>query len=799
MTAVTVAIVGSGPGGLSAAAHAAELGVSHLLLEASPAFSNTIQRYQKGKLVMAEPGYLPLRSSIGFDVGTREQVLNAWGGGLEQWQVDIKYNAEVRSIEGSKGAFTLRTVDGGTVQAENVVLAIGVQGNPRKVEAPGGDLPFIQYTLDDPDEYRDEAIVVIGAGDSAIENALGLAKQNDVFVVNRRDEFARAKPGNLDKILAAIEDGAITCFYNSAVERVDAGGDGGKPGLLTLKTANGEAQVACNRIIARLGAIPPRKFVEGCGIKFPGPEPTALPELTAQYESNVPGLYVVGALGGYPLIKQAMNQGYEVVEYLLGRDIRPADHELLAERLAPLPYELDVDVCMKLLQQRVPMFTQINALLFREFMLESSIATFGPDQVIYREGDYSNSFYTVIDGEVMIGLPEGRGSTHVVGKGEFFGELSLISGRRRSNTATARTECLLIETPRRTMNKLRASIDSVRRGIDEISVARVLQEVFTPDLSVEQLRDVAGRAQRHSFATGEAVFREGETGERLHIVRRGALTLLRDSSEGQAVVGYVHSGQYVGEISIMNVGAYTETARAEVATETISLGREDLLALIGRDRTLVQRMQARLRERLADCIEMESAPAKGRIVRFLMDHGLGEATDALIINEALCVGCDNCESACAGTHAGVSRLNREAGPSFAGIHIPTACRHCEQPHCMKDCPPNAIHRTEVGEVFIDQDTCIGCGNCFTNCPYGVISMVKPPAGDAGFLRGLFTVGRAAAKSAAADHGAKKAVKCDLCKDLEGGPACVRACPTGAALRVSPDAYRDLASRYTWIQ
>ena len=38
-----------------------------------------------------------------------------------------------------------------------------------------------------------------------------------------------------------------------------------------------------------------------------------MPELSETYESNVPGLYIVGALGGYPLIKQAMNQGYEVV------------------------------------------------------------------------------------------------------------------------------------------------------------------------------------------------------------------------------------------------------------------------------------------------------------------------------------------------------------------------------------------------------------------------------------------------------------------------------------------------------
>jgi Fe-S-cluster-containing hydrogenase component 2 len=33
---------------------------------------------------------------------------------------------------------------------------------------------------------------------------------------------------------------------------------------------------------------------------------------------------------------------------------------------------------------------------------------------------------------------------------------------------------------------------------------------------------------------------------------------------------------------------------------------------------------------------------------------------------------------------------------------------------------------------------------------------------------------------------KKAVKCDLCQDKKGGPACVRACPTGAAVRMAPE-------------
>src|SRR6185295_17170173 len=132
-------------------------------------------------------------------------------------------------------------------------------------------------------------------------------------------------------------------------------------------------------------------------------------------------------------------------------------------------------------------------------------------------------------------------------------------------------------------------------------------------------------------------------------------------------------------------------------------------------------LQRSASRRVTDSARMEVRPEAGALMNFLMAEGLGEATDVLIINEALCIGCDNCEKACAETHGGIARLDRAAGASYAQVHIPVACRHCEHPHCMKDCPPDAIHRAPSGEVFID-NKCIGCGNCESNCPYGVIKL-----------------------------------------------------------------------------
>ncbi|MFN9633897.1 MAG: NAD(P)-binding protein, partial [Erythrobacteraceae bacterium] len=89
-----VAIIGSGPAGLSAAARAAALGLSHVLLEKTDHLSDTIYKYQKGKHVMATPSNLVLRSDIDFEAGKREVILGTWDEQIEGHKVNVKYMAE---------------------------------------------------------------------------------------------------------------------------------------------------------------------------------------------------------------------------------------------------------------------------------------------------------------------------------------------------------------------------------------------------------------------------------------------------------------------------------------------------------------------------------------------------------------------------------------------------------------------------------------------------------------------------------------------------------------------------------
>ena len=778
-------IVGSGPAGLSAAAHAATMKHSYLLLESTPEHANTIQRYQKGKHVMAEPAVVPLRSDLQFNAGTREAVLSSWQSDFEKLDVNVRFGCEVTTISGEHPNFLITLADGEEISSKSVVLAIGMQGNPRKLGVDGEQSPFVNYTLDDPDEFSGETIVVVGAGDAAIENAVALARNNSVIIVNRRDEFARAKEGNLSLISRAIDDGSITCFYGTNVASVESGQ------AIVLNTETGQTRVECDRIIARLGAIPPRPFVESCGIQFPGKDAASLPELSDRYESNVAGLYVIGALGGYPLIKQAMNQGYEVVEFLAGNDIQPADHGILEQKFRSLPFGLDVGESLALIRERVPLFANINGLVLRELVLASELLTPSSGDVIFQKNDYTNSFMSIVQGEVEVETDDG--SSIRLHQGQFFGEMSLLSGRRRSATVRASADCVILESPRREIVRLMNTYENVRTVIDQYFIIRTLRAGLAPDAPFEDVAAIAKTAELMRYNAEDVLFSEGDEATGLHLIRSGSVSVSRNIGGRDVVTTYVAAGNYVGEMGLLGQSKRSATVRATVATESIFLSATVFQQMVSSQTGLRERMQAKIKERLSENLRMEAAPEAGDLISFLMQQGLGEATDVLLIDESLCIGCDNCEKACAETHGGTSRLDRSAGPSYAQVHVPTSCRHCEDPHCMKDCPPDAIRRAPNGEVYI-QDSCIGCGNCERNCPYGVIQMAGEKEAAPGLLSWLLTgggPGPGERQPLDANTSMKKAVKCDMCKDLSGGPACVRACPTGAALRMSPDEFVNL--------
>ena len=173
------------------------------------------------------------------------------------------------------------------------------------------------------------------------------------------------------------------------------------------------------------------------------------------------------------------------------------------------------------------------------------------------------------------------------------------------------------------------------------------------------------------------------------------------------------------------------------------------------------------------------------VLEFFVAHRFINGTAAMVINLDRCTQCDDCVRACAATHDNNPRFIRH-GPRVGNAMVANACMHCADPVCMIGCPTGAIHRDLLGgEVVINDATCIGCGTCANSCPYDNIRMVDIRNRQGDLVLDLFT-----------NHPVVKATKCDLCSDQLGGPACQRACPHDALIRV--DLNQDLEALADWL-
>ena len=124
-------------------------------------------------------------------------------------------------------------------------------------------------------------------------------------------------------------------------------------------------------------------------------------------------------------------------------------------------------------------------------------------------------------------------------------------------------------------------------------------------------------------------------------------------------------------------------------------------------------------------------------------------------------------------------------PRLQPLLVPAVCHHCRQPDCLTGCPVNAIKLLPAGRVAIDDQTCIGCGDCAALCPYEAITLIPRPGSPESAQ---------AARAAGETESAALAVKCDLCVGAACNAdarqphvhGCEENCPTGALRRLVPD-------------
>src|SRR5687768_3635787 len=292
---VEVVIVGVGPAGLSAAITAQRLGLAYAAVEQDKVLA-TIEAYPANKYVFFKPETMEPRGGVrpAGAGAQREAILEEWTRALAETGVRVNEQESCKSVKRADDGdyFVVKTERGAekspqVYRARRVVLALGNRGTPMKLRVPGEEMKVtrdgrtedkVKYKLADPEAYKRRRVVVVGAGNLAVEAAVDLvatrqgdritfrpdSEINEVTLVIRSDMKNDLKFGNKLQVYDCIDEGKIKVFFGTSIKEIRDG----EVVLMNARTEEVKATVPNDYIFAMIGGDRPTKFLEAIGIKI---------------------------------------------------------------------------------------------------------------------------------------------------------------------------------------------------------------------------------------------------------------------------------------------------------------------------------------------------------------------------------------------------------------------------------------------------------------------------------------------------------------------------------------------------
>lgn len=256
-----VVIIGAGPAGFSASLFAHEQGIKYVTLE-QETLGGTVAHFPRGKIVMTAPVKLPIIGQVKFGETTKEVLMNFWNAAQQKSGVRINVRERMDSIEKVDNGYVVHTPKG-KYHTKSILLAIGRRGSPRKLGVPGEDDQKVVYKLDDPAQYRNQKVLVVGGGNSALEAALQISEEpgTTVTLSYRGSAFQKANPKNVVKVDEAAKAGQIQVLMGSNVLRIEAK-------TAVIKQKGKELELGNDGVIVCAGGILPTPLLRQLGIQI---------------------------------------------------------------------------------------------------------------------------------------------------------------------------------------------------------------------------------------------------------------------------------------------------------------------------------------------------------------------------------------------------------------------------------------------------------------------------------------------------------------------------------------------------
>jgi thioredoxin reductase (NADPH) len=276
-----VVIIGSGPAGLTAALYAARANLEPVLIEGVVDGGPTGGQLTLTTDVENFPGFPDGIMGPELIQNMREQAARFGTRYLTEDVVEAHIEQQ---------PITLKTASGQTIQTRSLIVATGAK--PRRLEVPGEDelwgAGVSACATCDGFFFRDKHVVVVGGGDSAMEEAIFLTKfASKVTVVHRRDAL-RASVILQER---AFKNDRIEFVWNATVSRVN--GENGLLSSLTLTdTVTGEQRdLAADGLFLAIGHIPNTWLFDGV-LETDDEGYLVVDEPTTA--TNVPGVFACG-------------------------------------------------------------------------------------------------------------------------------------------------------------------------------------------------------------------------------------------------------------------------------------------------------------------------------------------------------------------------------------------------------------------------------------------------------------------------------------------------------------------------
>ncbi len=254
-------VVGAGPAGISATLRLME-GKKNVVLLERTSLGGTIMHYPRAKVAMTGNLDFALVGTIKRGKMSKEELLGLWQSIAAKTNLPVKSGVTVEGVtEESDGMWRLDTTSG-PIRAANVMLGLGRRGTPRKLDVPGEEQAKVHYVLLEPAHFAGKHVLVVGGGNSAVENALSLSDYGgcaSVAISYRRAAFARCRDENRRRIEEAIGLGKVRSLLPSEVVRINE-----KDVVLSV---DGKEQVMANdAVIVQIGGTAPAELLRKFGI-----------------------------------------------------------------------------------------------------------------------------------------------------------------------------------------------------------------------------------------------------------------------------------------------------------------------------------------------------------------------------------------------------------------------------------------------------------------------------------------------------------------------------------------------------